>query len=137
MDLQHNDRKCLSIESYKQKQCDSIGFTNKSKESVRLLNEWFLWVSSFNESFKSQSFTELYDQWTALDLLFSVKQVLHQYQNCLYSFVLLKMNICWYSTARRSLQFRHSIASLSFFLWNMNSLTKPKCCVSTRNIQLE
>ncbi len=34
-DLQNNDRKCLSIESYKQKQCDSIGFTNKSKESVR------------------------------------------------------------------------------------------------------
>ncbi len=48
-DLQNNDRKCLSIESYKQKQCDGIGFTNKSKESVRPVESDY-WTNDSYES---------------------------------------------------------------------------------------
>ncbi len=95
----NNDRKCLSIESYKQKQCDSIGFTNKSKESVmRPVEYWtndsyesvLLMNSSKENAYWTESIrvNQQWMQWTALKLsLFSVKQVLHQYQYCLYRFV--------------------------------------------------
>lgn len=90
----------IAYDSQTNQKMESDYWTNDSYESVLLMNSSKDFDSVRRIIYWTESIRINQHQWTALKLsLFSVKQVLHQSQNCLYSFVFLKMNICWYSTA--------------------------------------